>query len=343
MKIGTYNDLPSKISYRNEAMSLHICTLIADEVGIRNALSGNLMFYVHFERLKDDIVVDKLLELLKQPAGYIEFLMSVRAGMPQVKKLMKAKHKNKLEMSLISAYKRSINLFRQELKEQLVFSLKDFELLELVPFVTNGIWNLDWAKRTLEMDLEDLYIPELTQTITEGNYTLFFDAVVEELFSFSLFDIPAKDDVEFIKLPLWHFPLFDGFTYQQMKYSRDDLRSVLEAFKASFREFSVALYKLPFGAGNFEELKLLSEQLILPHKERIQESIDNSLYLSQLRNRTEAGKGMKFCLGITSVENLVDYYLRSEIIKPYVGTQVKQRIGREMDLKGSCIFVYCTF
>ncbi len=345
MKIGSYNDLPSKINYQNEIMSLYVSTLLADEVGIRSVLSFDLMVYTCFDGLSDEAVVCRLLDYQKgsKETEILESLEIFRLRMPSIQRLIKQKHKDKNTLQLINQYRTGMSYFRKVLKMTLEARLKEFNLIELVDFEKEELWNLDFPTFTLDTDLEDSYIAELTLTLTEKDYTLYFDEVVEDLFSFCLSDAPDKNNIEFIKVPLFDFPLFEGFTYLQMKYSIQDLKTVLTAFKKSFDELCLRLYDMTFLPESLEEITQHCLQSIMPHKQPVQQAINNSIYLSRLKNKTDATKGIRFCLGITSIENLINYYDRCEIVQPYVATQIKQQVGRQMDLKAICIFVYCTF
>ena len=81
---------------------------------------------------------------------------------------------------------------------------------------------------------------------------------------------------------------------------------------------------------------------IVSNAAKVQEAIDNSLYLSQIRNQMNSNCSVKFNLGITSVATLVDYYLRAEMIEPYVASEIKDRLKRTMNLDATCVFSYVT-
>jgi hypothetical protein len=59
-----------------------------------------------------------------------------------------------------------------------------------------------------------------------------------------------------------------------------------------------------------------------------------------MKNKYGNKDEFKFCLGITSAEILIDYYEKTQIILPYVANQIKQRVGRHIDLKANYVFTY---
>ena len=72
----------------------------------------------------------------------------------------------------------------------------------------------------------------------------------------------------------------------------------------------------------------------------VQQAIDESLYLSKIKNNSPANYGLTFCLGIGSAETIVDFYQKNEIVEPYEANEIKNRISRHINLKSTYIFTY---
>jgi len=345
MQIANYNKQPSKMNFGREALSLYVYTLLADEVLIKCALSYDLALYDEIETLKDEEVIRKLLPHVEDDEEFTKTLTDIWDLQKQLKRYIREKHTDKSTFIAIGNFRSIMKDLRSKLKEIIEKRLKYSRLFELVPFRKEDVWKLENVlfKFDPAFDKQDLYITELTQTIPEQKYLIAFDTEVEKLFSFCLYDNPDNCNAEIIKIPLWSFPVFDGISFFQMKFTRDYLLPALLEFKAQLKKLSSEVFNIPFEPVNHPKIKQLCQESIEQHIVPVQKSVNDSLYMSQLRNKTEAGKGINFCLGITSAENLVNYYERTEMIEPYVATEIKQQIGRQMDLKACCFFVYCTF
>jgi len=333
------------MDYFKEILCLYPYSLLSNKVLMRTSVTHELILYQYLDLFSDDYILNKMLFHYRNDSEFVAQIQRIIDLQKEAKKLFQGKRKDKSDLIAIGKRKALMNKFRKMFKESLAYGLNEVKLLALQQFASSDLWDLNAAISNIgePEDKEDLYIQELTKTITEYEYHLAFADVVEELFSFSIYDTPGNDDVEFIKIPLLDFPMFDGLSYLQMEYTWYDIRMPLEPFLLQLCNFANELFQKSFQPNNLLEIKQLCIDNITEHIKPAQQVIDNSLYLSQLRNKTQAGKGITFCMGITSVENLIEYYSRCEMILPYVASQIKQQVGREMDLKASCIFVYCTF
>ena len=344
MKIATFDKASSQLSYCKQALCLYPYTLLADEVLIRSYWSFSLKNYLDRDKYNDKYAMSLLLHSFKDDADFMKTLNTVIQHQKIVNKYLQQKRNDKSALKFISTHRTDMKGLRWVIEQNLEVSLKKYKLFELLPF-DNNVWKLrtpllDYVP---ECPIENAYIGVLSKNIPEHEYALALDTEVENLFSFSLYNSAETVDAEFIKIPLWDFPLFDDITFLQMKYTRDDLTQALHAFKTEYNQLFNKLFTIPFTKDNQQEIKKLCDDSITHHIEPVQQSINNSIYISQLINKTQKDQRMKFCLGITSAENLANYYERCEIVEPYVASQIKQQIGRQMDLQASCIFVYCTF
>ncbi len=345
MQIAAYNRRPSKIDFQKEILSLYPYTLLGNKILLKTSVTNILWQYYNFDRLSDRFLFDRILHYYRMHEDYIDGVKKCINLLKDANKKIKDKSIEKEDLVIIGRTRSLANRYKKNLKEYLESEIKKTKLFELMPFIDTQIWKFDVVISNLgEPDVsEDLYIPELTKVITEKEYFLAFNPVVEDLFSYCLFDSNENDEVEFIKIPLWHFTTFEGITFLQMKYTFEEIRPSFIPFFKFICDFPEQLFKKSFIEDNIEDIKQLCKESIVQYIEPFQNVIDNSLYLNQLRNKNQTDRGITFCLGITSVENLIEFYSRSEIVEPYVALQIKQQVGREMDLMGSCIFVYCTF
>ena len=187
---------------------------------------------------------------------------------------------------------------------------------------------------------EDYYISELSETIINRQNLFAFDTSLDTLFKPTQLDDIEDHDFDFISIPLWKIPPLFGMTYEQMQYSRDNLREPLDPFKNKLKELSMQLFPLDFSSENMQQIRQLCIEKIIPYQKSIQKNIDESLFITQLRNKFPSDLYQTFYLGITSAENLVHYFEKTKNIEPYVCTQIKQQISRHINPKASYVFTY---
>jgi hypothetical protein len=343
MKIASYNMFSTRIIIENESQSLHLNTLIANKLKIASAISPEFIFQRDFDRLEDETVIELILFYFNMYPEVIKIVEDIKDNQSFIKKLIRQKRKDKTSLEIIGRQRSLIFDIRKMLKDYFTDRLVHYKLIEISDFYKEDVWQLEFPLFAADKNQEDRYIQELTKTISENEFIMSFNGIVEELFTFVGFDSPDNKLFDFIKIPLWHFPLFDGISFNQMKYTLEDLKPALKPFKEQFGELSALLYKMLFNIDCLAEIKQLSSEKLSDHISPVQQAIDNSLYISQLKNKSGGDTVMQFCLGITSAANLVNYYEKAEIIQPYVATETKDQLARHIDLNSACIFSYIRF
>jgi hypothetical protein len=111
-------------------------------------------------------------------------------------------------------------------------------------------------------------------------------------------------------------------------------------FNEQLKSLTDNLAKLPFGNENHESIKQLCLDKLNDILETVQTAIDESIYISYLNNQLSSGHRLKFCLGITSAENLINYYEKIKCTEPYMATEIKQQLSRHIPLNTSYVFSY---
>lgn len=343
MKIACFNKLPSSINLMNEALSLYPNTLLSEHLVIASALSIEFIPYNDIDIFSDKEVIEMLSHFFCKHKEYVISLQKSKEMLKENNKYLKQKNKDKLTLKIISLNRKMSRDLRVRLKEQYSKRLKHFKVLELVNFEKESNWELVWALYSHDEKREDHYIPVLTETILEQEYIMSFDGIVEEIFTFTELDSIENTGFDYIKIPLWDFPMFDGITFLEMKHTCEDIKQALQSYNVMLDELMAKLFKIPFTTENQIEIKHLCTDNITPFILPIQNSINESLYLCKLKNQSDANTGSTFNLGITSAENLINYYEKSGIILPYVAAETKEQLSRKIDLKSSCLFLYNLF
>ena len=252
------------------------------------------------------------------------------------------KNIDKIELEFMNRHKSNVNLVRKQFAKYVEDRLRIIKLWELVEFRNEPNWDLQFPLYDYDATHESSYIQALEHFVPSCEYILSFDNVVEQLFTWSDFDQSDHKAFDYIKVPFWKFPLVYDMTFNQLKYTREDLKPLLQKFYTQFYDCLRQLFVMSFLTENHEKIIAIIQDKIMSLKLPIQQAIDNSLYISQLRNKTQGDADLTFNLGITSAETLVDYYQRAEMIEPYVASEIKDRLKRKMNLDATCVFSYVT-
>ncbi len=340
MKIANLNKKPSRIDFFNDAACMYPNTLLSEVFLLASGTSSEIIAYVELEKLPDIVIIEQIFHFYQNQPEFLKQIEFVRDSHDYVQKLIRKKAKDLPSLKVIGQYRSILNKLRKQLKEYFTLRLTEFKLFELVGFADDESWYLAFPLGDMEKNQEDEYIPTLITGIKENEFIMSFDSVVEELFEYVDIIVANDASCDFIKIPLWDFPLLNSMKFSQLKHTQQDLKPSLQEFTKHFDELSKQLFQIPFTSKNQTEIIALAKEKILGHASPVQQAIDNSLYISQTRNQTPPNTGMKFHLGITSAENLVNYFERAEIIAPYVSSETKEKLSRHINLKATCIFCY---
>jgi hypothetical protein len=340
MDIAHYNKLPSRIDFQNEAYSMYVTSLLAESIVVRSCMSAEFLAFLCQDMFDDSLIVESLKFHYKDNNDFITQLERTQDLILRNKKIAHLKHKNKLDLVALGKYRTLINTMRKTHRTCVENRMKHFKLMELVPFIEDRIWLFDMGLYPSNEQEEDPYIPELTTTLSEHEYILSLDAVVEELFQWESYDAEENNTVDFIKIPLWKFPMFADITYPQLKHIRNELKTALSGFNDQLKQLTGQLWPLQFIKENKTDIKRLCYDTLKPFVQTIQKTIDENIYISRLKNSTADTTSITFCLGITSVENIIQYFVKAEMVEPYVVTEINQQLSRQLDVRSTFIFSY---
>lgn len=342
MKIVNLNKDPSRIDIFNEALSVYSNTMLAERLEMASSISYEFLGNISLDEMSDEFMLKAYIHHSAGNEVAIKQIKEVQELHKITKQLKLKKTKNKQELVLINLHRTMIIEYRKAYHAFNINRLKELKVYNLAEFSKEEFWQLEVPQYDSDNNKENPYIQKLTTIIKEKECIFTFDVHVEQEFTFTEFAATHALTSDFIKIPLWKFPMMTDMEFFQLKYTREDLKKPLHAFHPQFNECVKAMSELPFTADNCEKILHLFNQKIMPFQQPMQQAINDSLYCSQQRNKTEKDSGMTFNLGITSAENLIHYFERLEIVEPYIASEIKDRLGKEINLQSSCIFSYCT-
>ena len=342
MRIAHLNKIKPPASIENEVSSLFLNTILAKHNYVSSTISHEIILYIKRDKIKDFLLVQQLQKLIPPSDEFMPTLIDIEANYKRYLKYLQLKNKDKKILEFIHRYKSLLNEIRKVYEFYITDRLGHFKVWELVKFYEEPCWELTIPLYDFNEKQESVYIKALEEIISSKIYILSFDRVVEQLFTFTNFAEIHEPTFDYIKIPLWHFPDVTEMVFAQLKYTHSDLNTALISFNEHYYACLEQLFDISFSKENYQKIVDFVGEEIMPFQESMQQAIDNSLYISQLRNKTQNAAKLIYNLGITSIENLIHYHERAELVEPYVATEMKNRLKRTMNLEATCVFSYVT-
>ena len=100
------------------------------------------------------------------------------------------------------------------------------------------------------------------------------------------------------------------------------------------------MFPLSFLPENYQRIKQLCSEKLNYQSQTIEQTIHEHIYISKLKNQYAQNFGTRLYFGITSVENVINYYEKAEIVPDYVANEIKLQVSRHVDLKATLLFTY---
>jgi hypothetical protein len=314
--------------------------LIADSI-MYDSMSANDMINLLLLDKYDDVAIFKLATaFFRDDAKKCESLEKFHYDL---KYLSKLKHKNRDVLVLEGKLKLLAKETRKLLKTANEEHLASQNLLEMMKFAEAGILILNAINYFENDGKENYYIKQFIINIKDRETCFCIDQNVEEKNRFITLESNDYESCDFIKIPLWKFPILADLSYDKLKHTRDNLVAALQPFKNQCKELNEKLAEISFAKENLKEITQWCKESIANNIVPVQSAIDDSLYISQQRNKTSGQNEMQLCMGVSSTMFPVDYYEKNKIFAPYITSEIQKQLSRQMDVNSSGLFVYYKF
>ncbi len=340
MKINLYNRSHSTEVMGNEMKCFPANLLLSEFMNVYSWIASEMIFLIEIERMSDDLVITWAPSFVKNDEFAMRGVRLMQGALPIVKKIKAMKHKSQADLVRLGTFKKDMWQLRMIFKETLEYRLKGYGILELAPFENDKVMKLYFINHEINDIVEHSLITEITKTLIDREFIFNIDSSVEQIFSFELYNETQHNPCDFIKIPLWDFPVLKNMTYQELKYTRNMLQEKLVPFNENLKNLSSEIFDIPLSPENNSLLKNLGSDKLMAYKSSIQKEIDESIYINKSKNQNKVDVGVKFCVGITSADNLVNYFCKTDNIESYMSEEIKQRTARHIDLKSTYIFTY---
>ncbi len=343
MKTVYIDSVYSMIHLVKDCAYLRPNLIIFDVVRNVSESAFNIMMYKDCHEFDENDVFVISTYFFNTDEELLKLVDNLQEHQKQYHKCVKINKKNAAALKFIFAYKQSFNALSKELKFKIEYTANKYFLVDLLPFVEEEIWEAGFFDGEELKNQESPFIGAIVNSIITPDEILSLDINVEDLFSFALMDSENVTAVDFLKVPFWRLPPMISATAAELKYTRNDLKPLLVDFQNQIGAVSEALKKIDYTKENIPEIKRICKEKLFNFDETVQKKIDDSLYVSKLRNTLPDKTGVTLCIGITSAATLVNYFEKNKIAEPYIANEIRDQLSKHIALGSTQIFAYYEF
>ncbi len=340
MNINIFDSPTSIIPFHKILINIRSYIFITETITLNDSSAWANMLNVDLNSISDKMAIDFGKWVYKREKQEYEMICTLEDLLLSLKKIRQVKHKDKSMMLVLGNFNIRMANLKQSLKGTLDLFFDFYKIAELRQFIDDKIWSVPFLSYVPDTKKEDVLLQIYFETFLNRNNIIAMDDKLTEYFTCTMLDEDETTVCDFIKIPLWDIPVAEGLTYNQIKHTRADLKPKMMPFTNDLNELAEAFKTIQFLPKNIQTIKELCRKKLSEHIMPMQQSIDDSLYLSHLRNQSAEDMCSKLFLGIASANMLIDYYEKAEIIQPYVASEIKQRLARHVDLKSCYLFTF---
>jgi len=256
------------------------------------------------------------------------------------------KHKNKSDLKIEMITNNVIKSLRSDIENWHKNVVQSTGLEALLKFSdSEEIYDYGNADYNENNENEDPYLTDLYDCICDYPHLL----LIPDTFMKSSFKATALSEMESVtsKLPfgiyqpLVAMPDLSDLSHEELAICR---RNILPHFK-TISECILSFYQddnRPF----YEEANandILSWfrdklQVLLPD---FQKNFADNIIITKQYNKNDMQKATDVHLGITSIEHIVDLFVETQTLLPFVGATLKSRLSKTVAINRSILFLFC--
>ncbi|MEI8204834.1 MAG: hypothetical protein WCH34_17575 [Bacteroidota bacterium] len=342
MKICFYDGFDSDFDFANEIASLFPNLLIADHLFYFSSISYTFYFYLNAMELCDELAMDIYEDSYELNENNQNNLDKVRENFHFIKKITHKKNRNKQELIYLGRMRKYFDFIKNDIRRYYESCINDSFLTSLLPFIEDGSFEIKSYGTQINDFNRDEIMLHITKSIIDLEDVISIDDGIESYYDqVTLDEMDEVDDFEVVNIQLWEFPQLHRLSSTQLKYTRDNLKPVLEPFKKDLKELQHELINIPFGFENTEKIKQICINRLYKHIEPIQKCIDESLYIIKIKNEFPYEPKNTFCIGVLSILTLIELYVETEVITDEMGIEIKAEVAHHHDLDSSYFYCFC--
>ena len=263
-----------------------------------------------------------------------------------LKMMRRVKNKSK---EVIVMHQRAEIYFRKliaDAKEWFVNAVAVYNLEDFIPFnEKNDFVVLANDNFSEDSTNEDAIINFLKEMYTEESMevkSLVLDELAEEFFTNNniLDELNEEEFPEFTSFELFEFPLIKQMNPNYIDFTKNDIQDELGAFNQQYNQVVNRLKLIPYSFQTIAEIKTTIVDSLTSAVKSVNNKLNDSLYLQQVRNRQAQDLQIKVMLGITSYKTLIEMLEMTDVVLPFVATGISDSLSKNIDINNTCVFIY---
>ena len=316
MEIHYFNRSGSTISVDVETHNINPYMLLCDHLEYDCNTASMILFYDIV-----DVITHYELIFLRYESSFPQeptpkIVKFLRDHLFRYKKLLNQKFRSKDDLVFMGRYKTLLASIRKSLKMVYEDWMKRNSLMGVYPFGIDESLYLEMSTYLESENMEEFLLTAMVKSMLKKNIIIALDKDFENQFQFNEFNIPIEEKIDFIKIHVCDLPPTLGLSFEQMKHIKMELNMALKTLTSSLNELQERFPSMIFNEDSVEEIRQLCFEKINPCLEPLKLAIDDSLYLTKLRSEFSRDNILRFCLGVTSVGNIIDFYEKQKVLEP---------------------------
>jgi hypothetical protein len=250
--------------------------------------------------------------------------------------IKKIKRKSREQLILLKQGERLINTYEKILLDNNDKILQNLKVSELKPFFWNHDENIIIPTAVSDNDPRPKeersinYFETLSVMLTDDDVL----PILDDSF------IHDDNDIDFCTEKLLSVPAPESLKESQIRIIRNDFREKFNCFDG-YEEYKQNLKEKPYAEYIIQkdgtESPICEEMEVNPE---FQKSVDENIYIEQLRQNSTDGIEYSLFLGVTSFEDIVRTYHYLGILSDEDTLYVKEHLSNKVNLKNSTPFLY---
>ena len=332
MKINFIDSFDSKFDYKEEGVNIFSNLMFADSLYYFSSTSFNFYHYKYLKLIPEDKLLDLFEQCYELNESEVEMVSNLRKDYHNYKKFKNQKHRDKSLLISLGRVEHTYKNIRNDLKDFFDNCIRDLHHDSLLPFFEENIIDIFVFDHTSSEINENKFLSFFVKIILNPDEIFSVDSCIDQDFSSYQYDEDDEENSDIIYVPLWSFPQLQLLTPPQLRYTREDLKPAFAAFEADFKTFVKEIRQISFAPEDHQKLQQLCAEKLVVHIEKVQQQIDQSLYITKLNHEFPNDTKQRFNVGITSIESLLDFYECEEVIGSYMTTEIKSQVARYYSL-----------
>lgn len=239
-------------------------------------------------------------------------------------KIKKKKRKTIVDLKDIKEWNRFMKSLEDILMKYISSGEENLGITELSPFMNKagkGIISLYFIEAfTQEFGIQDTEIEAVLTTLNNKFEIHAFSDLIEEHLHYKSFndniskDYFSKNEKAALREKFVELVAPESLVNSQVAIIRSELNEKFKDVMENIKELNKNFKEMKPSVKETSEIKKRFGEMIKPHLIKIQEAVDNNIYMNQLKNKEENPKYYKLFLALTTMKNIVGLYEKLNVI-----------------------------